>query len=269
MKIINLEQRSKEWHQWRSKGIGSSDIAAIMGKSPYKTRRQLFTEKYFNKSEDKPALEFIFEQGKRLEDVARKDLHELYGVDMEPICAESSEDERFLVSVDLWGHKVGGAEVKLIGHEKFQKVLDEKIIPEDHYIQCNWQMMVCNRKDWIYFCGTPAKKATLLTIARDDTLISIMKREALQFMNELKDGKFPALSDKDWIEPESSVLFDQLRSAKVYMEEYVREFDRVKEKIINTYSHNKIKCAGVKVYQDVSGKWVVKIDKNEGEAVNG
>lgn len=34
-----------EWLQWRTKGIGGSDVAAVLGISPFKTRRDLYREK--------------------------------------------------------------------------------------------------------------------------------------------------------------------------------------------------------------------------------
>jgi len=35
----------EEWLNWRKKGIGGSDVAAVLGISPWKTRRDLFYEK--------------------------------------------------------------------------------------------------------------------------------------------------------------------------------------------------------------------------------
>ena len=45
MKVVDLNQRSEEWLQWRSKGVTASDIPIILGLSPYKTRWQLWAEK--------------------------------------------------------------------------------------------------------------------------------------------------------------------------------------------------------------------------------
>ncbi len=44
MKIIDLEQGTPEWLEWRKNGIGSSDIATIMGANPYQTPYQLWEE---------------------------------------------------------------------------------------------------------------------------------------------------------------------------------------------------------------------------------
>ena len=49
MKQVNLEQRSKEWRDWRRCGVTASDAAVILpkrvGQSPYKSRWQLWAEK--------------------------------------------------------------------------------------------------------------------------------------------------------------------------------------------------------------------------------
>lgn len=44
MKIINLPQRDKDWHDWRRKGITASDAAVLLGRSPYKTKWRLWAE---------------------------------------------------------------------------------------------------------------------------------------------------------------------------------------------------------------------------------
>ena len=35
----------KEWLEWRRKGIGGSDVAAIMGISPFRTARDIYYDK--------------------------------------------------------------------------------------------------------------------------------------------------------------------------------------------------------------------------------
>lgn len=39
------ELSEHEWLQWRTKGIGGSDVAAILGISPWKTQRDLYRDK--------------------------------------------------------------------------------------------------------------------------------------------------------------------------------------------------------------------------------
>ena len=45
MNIVELDQRSDNWHRWRTNGVGASDICVLMGSSPYKSPYQLWEEK--------------------------------------------------------------------------------------------------------------------------------------------------------------------------------------------------------------------------------
>src|ERR1700733_839437 len=45
MKIINVIQNSPDWHKFRETHIGASEVAAIMGVSPWETELQLFQRK--------------------------------------------------------------------------------------------------------------------------------------------------------------------------------------------------------------------------------
>ncbi|MDX8401933.1 MAG: YqaJ viral recombinase family protein [Mariprofundaceae bacterium] len=40
-----MQQGSEQWHAWRASGIGASEIAAVLGLSPWKTAYQLWLEK--------------------------------------------------------------------------------------------------------------------------------------------------------------------------------------------------------------------------------
>ncbi len=43
--FVKAPQRSPEWLELRRQGLGASDMAAVMGVSPYKTPYQLWAEK--------------------------------------------------------------------------------------------------------------------------------------------------------------------------------------------------------------------------------
>ena len=45
MRVINLVQRTPEWLEWRALGISASEVAVILGRSPYKTPWRLWAEK--------------------------------------------------------------------------------------------------------------------------------------------------------------------------------------------------------------------------------
>lgn len=85
MKIVNLTQGSKDWHDWRKKGIGSSDACDLFGKAPWNSperfrRVKTGQEAGFQGNE-------ATARGSRLEPVARLLFQELTGMRVIPVCA--------------------------------------------------------------------------------------------------------------------------------------------------------------------------------------
>jgi predicted phage-related endonuclease len=37
MKVVNLQQRTPEWHQWRNLGVSASEAIIVLGQCPLKT----------------------------------------------------------------------------------------------------------------------------------------------------------------------------------------------------------------------------------------
>jgi putative phage-type endonuclease len=86
-------QGSEAWKKWRSKGLGGSDSAALFGWSPYKTVKQLWSEKLgrtvpvFG-----PFQQAAMDRGKRLEPIIRKRFEEIVGV---PFTEKTEEHKEF------------------------------------------------------------------------------------------------------------------------------------------------------------------------------
>lgn len=70
MKIVHLTQGLPEWKTWRLQGLGGSDVAAIVGVSPYQdhTRAVVFAEKVHGIERE---ANFAMRRGNRLEPHAR------------------------------------------------------------------------------------------------------------------------------------------------------------------------------------------------------
>lgn len=100
MQLINFEQDSPEWHEWRLIGIGASEAGAIM-ESPhaYLTKYQLYLEKTQQAEPADLELNPYVRRGKNREEevraAARHHLKTLpeYGpnISIEPACAEHDE----------------------------------------------------------------------------------------------------------------------------------------------------------------------------------
>jgi putative phage-type endonuclease len=66
-----MQQNSAEWHQWRGKGLGSSDAPIVMGKSKWATRYELWLQKT-GLAIKKEFSNYATSRGHNLEAIARK-----------------------------------------------------------------------------------------------------------------------------------------------------------------------------------------------------
>ncbi|MGE4490082.1 MAG: lambda-exonuclease family protein, partial [Kiritimatiellales bacterium] len=97
-KEINLKQGTKEWVDWRDTGIGGSDAPTVLGENPWKSASVLLEEK-LGKVEPFAGNEAT-RRGARLEPEARRLYEQFHGVEVEPICLQSTEYPWMLASLD-------------------------------------------------------------------------------------------------------------------------------------------------------------------------
>lgn len=100
MKVVDLNQRSAEWLEWRSKGVTASDIPIILGLSPYKTRWQLWAEKVGTINAPDLSNNPNVKRGVRLEDEARQMAEQRYGEVLLPLCGECARWDVLRASFD-------------------------------------------------------------------------------------------------------------------------------------------------------------------------
>ena len=89
MKIINLQQGTSEWHQYRKTHFNASDAPAMMGCSLYETRDELIHR--LATGEEKPVSEEtqrIFDEGHRREGLMRPIVEETINEDLSPVTGE-------------------------------------------------------------------------------------------------------------------------------------------------------------------------------------
>jgi putative phage-type endonuclease len=100
MKIIDIAQRTPEWHQWRNSGVSASEADVVLGRSPYKTPFRLFAEKKGLILPDNLDRNPHVRSGIRLEPVARSAFENRHNTMLLPMCAESDEHPFIRASFD-------------------------------------------------------------------------------------------------------------------------------------------------------------------------
>ena len=104
MKIVTVKQNSREWREWRGKGLGASDAPSYMGESPWTSPFELWLQKT-GLMERPPANEFqvaAMKRGTDLEPIARKMFEAHIGKPFPSLSAFHEEHEFLRASFD--GH---------------------------------------------------------------------------------------------------------------------------------------------------------------------
>jgi putative phage-type endonuclease len=142
MKLINLEQGSEAWLEFRQNGIGASEIASIAEiKGAFSKRINTLTEKLGQKRMLSAFEQNIFAQGHAWE-IAVRDAINAEGFTFAPAVVVSTENERFFASLDgLDASKEIILEVKsVVNAPKFEQYKNE--VPAHYMAQVQWQLMV-------------------------------------------------------------------------------------------------------------------------------
>lgn len=150
MRIIPLQQGTLEWLDWRRAGLGGSDLAALLGLSPYEdaTREALFAEKVHGTRKE---TNFAMRRGTRLEPVARAAFERLTGRHYEPVCVEHDDEPWMRCSLDGlcedvpegFGNPVTWdiLEIKAGSWQTHDLILSG-LVPDHFGVQCQWQLLV-------------------------------------------------------------------------------------------------------------------------------
>lgn len=210
MKIIDIRQRSAEWHAWRSQGVSATSAAVVMGANPDKTVWRLWSEQLGKIP--RPDLSMIpqVRLAILLEPHALAWFEERYGVTLLSVSAESSVAPVIRASFDGLTDDNEPVEVKVLSDSNFQDVL-EFGEESEHYKLYWWQvqhqMYVSEgSKGYLLFYHT-RREPIVFEIARDDAAIDKLVKEELKYWELVCKGKAPAKDPlRDLFMPEGEAL---------------------------------------------------------------
>lgn len=252
-------QTRMEWLKWRQGGLGSSDYAAIMGVSRYKTIAQVYDDKVAE--EIKEETSWIMERGNRIEPRVRA-LYELQcGESFSPAQCEMENFPFMRVSLD--GRSVclkNGIEIKLSGKDDWQSAKLGKV-PETYWPQVQGQMLVANL-DVLFFLSylyekqepkvLDPDKLAVVTVLPDRAYQGKLLEACSKFWHEnVLKRKPPIAVDSDY-----KPLVGLSEEAKVYKTtcEQIKQLelirDDAKELILSAADktgEQRLLCAGLKI----------------------
>lgn len=181
--IVDLDQGTSEWLEWRSQGIGASDAPTIVGENPWKSTLQLLDDKC-GKNNDDSSEAMI--RGSALEPEARKRFEFKSGIRFPPACLQSSKFEWLRASVD--GLAVDGSAVVEIkcGESVYRRTSASRKVPDYYYGQLQHILAVTDLDQINFWCYLPNRPELHLRVARDEKYISRMLDMEQQFWERLK-----------------------------------------------------------------------------------
>jgi len=202
MKIVNIRQGTPEWLAWRDRGVSASDIATILGLSPYKSPWRLWAERAGVVAPEDLSGNIFVAHGKRCEPALRRWFEEKHGTMLFPACAESGEIEFLRASFDGLTDDEVPVELKAPSDAVFDEVVAlREDSPAYRLYCCQVQAQICvSGKDhgYLVFGRVVEHGAELVVdqaiefkVPRDDAFIADMVAKASAFLQSVKDRKEP------------------------------------------------------------------------------
>ena len=190
-KVIDLQQNTPEWHEYRKSHIGASDAPIIMGISPWMTANDLWKEK-MGFIDPKPMTSMML-RGQQLEPEVRKMVIEEKKINFVPITIESRAYHFLSASLDGMSD-----DRKIILEIKCpNKLTHEETCRGDvsrhYYTQVQHQLFVSGADECLFVSYRPKSTQELayVTILSDpDYINEIIDRETKFFISMCKMEEF-------------------------------------------------------------------------------
>jgi putative phage-type endonuclease len=249
MKIIELEQGSEEWRQWRKDGIGASEAPVIMGVSPWDTPFRLW-EKRTGKAKAQEANSAM-KRGTELEPVARALYIELTKNDIKPVCVEHEAFRWLRASLDGYNAEKGLiVEIKCPGKADHDLALGG-LVPAKYAHQLQHQLMATNAQLLHYVSYSPQTGSmALVEVKPDEAIQKALFKAETEFWKCICEDTAPELIEADYEQINDPILLAlaeqfKLRKQQIEVLEAAQEVDR--QTLITAANGGRIACDGVMV----------------------
>lgn len=224
---VELEQGSPKWLEERKRHIGASDVAVILGISPWRTPYELYMDKITPMDYEKVPhtdKKFIFEKGHRLEAYARKLYETKCGFEIPPAVVKHADVPWCMVSLDgLNTNEKRLVEIKYMGRKNWRALKEKDEFPDYYYSQCQMQMFATGiqemhlvavtdeiakyeKKKNPYFSGLAGTVVTF-----DKEYAKSMVSKCYDFWAGVLNREPPPLTDKDTVVVKDDDLIARLK----------------------------------------------------------
>jgi putative phage-type endonuclease len=184
--IVELQQGTTEWREWRHNGIGASDASTIMGENRFKSAAQLLQEKRG------PAQDYgqnaAMARGTELEPEARRLYVAKTDREVRPACLQSTRYDWLRASLDgLAINHDAVVEIKC-GQSAYRTTSQTRSVPDYYYGQMQHILAVTGLDSLDFWCYWPGCPTLLIPVARNVAYIERLLNRELEFWNLIQQN---------------------------------------------------------------------------------
>lgn len=235
-KIFNSKNTDhEEWLEARKKGIGGSDMAAILGFNKYRDAVSVWLDK---RAESEPIEENEYMYwGHVLEDIVAKEFTKRtgYKVRNNNYILQSTEYPYLLANIDR--EIVGvdaGLECKTASAFKASEWEGDEV-PTSYYIQCQHYMAVTGKLSWWIACLLGGNTFIYKEIPRNEEVIEAIIREGKAFWDMVESGTVPAVTGSESSAEALKIMYGKSYENTIELDDvavnYINQYNNAKEKI--------------------------------------
>ncbi|MCV3473806.1 YqaJ viral recombinase family protein [Campylobacter sp. CNRCH_2014_2849] len=244
-KIIELEQGSKEWLEFRKGKITASIVASCIGekgaflsKEKAKELIQGLFEPYTNKA---------MQKGREYEELIRAKMEFMIGKDITPIVIQSLENDLFMASLDGIDDEKTIYEFKYsTNNEEYEQVLKFKKPSPKYYAQVQFQLFVGGFEKCVFAVLNENDDLTYCVVKSDKEYQDFMLRKIDEF---IKDYLVNQKSDyKELDDTHAKELALEIIRLESTMKPIKEKLEALKKEFIELANGEKVKCLDISVY---------------------
>lgn len=179
--IIELQQGTTEWREWRHCGIGASDASTIMGENRFKSAAQLLNEKR-GPAQD-CGQNAAMARGTELEPEARRLYIAKTGREVRPVCLQSTRYDWLRASLDGFAINHDAVVEIKCGQSAYRTAAQTGSVPDYYYGQMQHILAVTGLDSLDFWCYWPGCPSILISVPRNPVYIERLLNRELEFWN--------------------------------------------------------------------------------------
>ncbi|EAH7114516.1 YqaJ viral recombinase family protein [Campylobacter jejuni] len=244
-KIIDLEQGSVEWLNFRKGKITASIVASCIGEKGA----------FLSKEKAKELIQGVYEpyvseamkKGREYEELIRAKMEFIIGKDITPIVIQSLENELFMASLDGIDNEKTIYEFKYsTNNEEYEQVLKFKKPSPKYYAQVQFQLFVGGFEKCVFVVLNENDDLTYCVVKSDKEYQDFMLRKIDEF---IKDYLVNQKSDyKELEDTKAKNLTIEIIRLENTIKPIKEKLESLKKELIALANGEKARCLDITIY---------------------